>query len=162
MNQGDHFLPNPSWYSSVHHTHPVVRFFIVSCFCWMDFFEKTPFLVSHHSIRNQPWEIRNPFWCRFRSVIELETLFFRSSSEKNSPRIGVLVGFIGVGWENYVVKSASIAGASKGIRWGVNLSYFGKLNDNCAYFPHETKRTVLRGFHGRSWSTGKDSKPESG
>jgi hypothetical protein len=24
--------------------------------------------------------------------------FFRSSSEKNDPRIGVLAGFIGVGW----------------------------------------------------------------
>jgi hypothetical protein len=55
-------------------------------------------------------------------------------------------GFGGPDGINYVVKTASVAGALAGIGRGENLPYFGKQSDNKAYFPQELKRRVSRVF----------------
>jgi hypothetical protein len=86
-------------------------------------------------------KILNSFW----KVIS-RWLPFLAFVRKNNPHIRVLAGFL----EFYVLKQGAkfipIPGALAGFWRGANLPYFSKRDDIQAYFPHEQKRRVLRGF----------------
>jgi hypothetical protein len=88
--------------------------------------------------------------------------FFRLSSEKNNLRIRVLAGFL----EFYVLKQGAkfipIPGALAGFWRGANLPYFGKRDNIWAFFPHEPKRRVLRGFPVEVWKSVGETEPETG
>jgi hypothetical protein len=72
--------------------------------------------------------------------------FFSIRQKKNNPHISVLRAFP----DNYVLKQVvkfnSIKRPLAGFRRGANLPYFAKRDEILAYFPHKTKRRVLRGF----------------
>jgi hypothetical protein len=70
------------------------------------------------------------FWCRFRIVIEQETLFSDLRRRKMTRVLVFWQGLLVSDGQNYAVKSASIPGALKVIRRGVNPPYFDKLTYN--------------------------------
>jgi hypothetical protein len=62
----------------------------------------------------------------------------------------------------YVTKFIPIPGPLVGFWRGANRPYFGNRDKIKAYFPHEQKRTVLRGFPVEIGKPGKEKKPETG
>jgi hypothetical protein len=72
--------------------------------------------------------------------------YYWNSSEKNNPHIRVLAGFLEFYVLKYGAKFIAILMPLAGFWRGANLPYFSKRDNIFAYFPHEQKRGVLRGF----------------
>jgi hypothetical protein len=81
---------------------------------------------------------------------------------KNNPHIRVLAEFLMFYVPKYVTKFIPIPGPLVGFWRGANRPYFGNRDKIKAYFPHEQKRTVLRGFPVEIGKPGKEKKPETG
>jgi hypothetical protein len=66
--------------------------------------------------------------------------------EKNNPHIRVLRAFPDYYVLKQVAKFNSIKGPLVSVRRDAFLPHFGNQSEIQAYFPHEQKRKVLRGF----------------
>jgi hypothetical protein len=117
-----------------------------------------PFRFPHNG--NESRILLNEWFGKRTSGDVIFTFF--SLHRKNDPHIGFRAGFLRFVWLKYGAYSSSIERPLMAKRKGANLPYFGKLNDNRAYFPQELKRRKYRDFPVLTGVSGRQKEPKMG